>query len=120
MALKFCGLMRWETLNSVARNRMKHAFIDESLSKRNFNVILNIIIIINYGNTMPVARQRHTKARRDRARVFHQIKPKRMVKCTKCKSLILSHTVCPNCGFYKEKEVIDTMKKVDRKNKNKK
>ena len=64
---------------------------------------------------MPVARQRHTKARRDRARVFLKLKPKKLVECANCKKEIPSHITCPGCGFYKGKEVVDTMKKVSKK-----
>jgi len=66
---------------------------------------------------MPVSRQRHTHARRDRARVHHQLKVKKMVACTNCKAKILPHIACPKCGYYKGKEVIDTMKKANKKNK---
>ncbi len=42
------------------------------------------------------------------------------VKCPKCGKLCLPHTVCWNCGYYKENEVIDVMKKLTRKEKKKK
>jgi len=64
---------------------------------------------------MPVARQRHTKARRDRARVHHQLKAKNLVTCSNCKAEIKAHTTCPKCGYYKGNEVVDTMKKVNKK-----
>ncbi|HLD34397.1 MAG: 50S ribosomal protein L32 [Candidatus Moranbacteria bacterium RIFOXYA12_FULL_44_15] len=60
---------------------------------------------------MPVARQRHTKARRDRARVFLKLKAKSLIKCTNCGAEILAHKVCAKCGYYKGKKVVDTMKK---------
>jgi large subunit ribosomal protein L32 len=68
---------------------------------------------------MPVSRQRHTKARRDRARIYHQLKAKEMVACSNCGAKIIPHIVCPKCGFYKGKEVVDVMKKVGKKIKNK-
>jgi large subunit ribosomal protein L32 len=68
---------------------------------------------------MPVARKRHTKARRDRARVFYKLKPKNLVECPNCKTQIEAHIVCSNCGQYKGKEVIDTTKKLARKAKKK-
>ncbi len=64
---------------------------------------------------MSVAKQRHTKARRDRARVQFQLKPKELVVCPKCKAKILPHIACPKCGYYKGEEMIDTMKKVAKK-----
>ena len=59
---------------------------------------------------MPVARQRHTKARRDRARVQFAIKVKKTINCPNCKAEILPHIVCPKCGYYKGREIVDTMK----------
>jgi large subunit ribosomal protein L32 len=47
--------------------------------------------------------------------VHHQIKPKAMVVCQNCKAKILPHITCPKCGYYKGKEVIDTMKKANKK-----
>lgn len=64
---------------------------------------------------MPVARQRHTKARRDRARVHLKLKTKKLVKCANCGAMIKAHTACPKCGYYKGKEVVDTMKKANKK-----
>jgi len=66
---------------------------------------------------MPVARQRHTKARRDRARVFYKLKSQKLVECSNCKKEIVPHKTCPKCGYYKGKEVVDTMKKVNKKKK---
>jgi large subunit ribosomal protein L32 len=64
---------------------------------------------------MPVARKRHTKARRDRARVFYKLTPKSLITCPNCKAKIGAHVACPKCGYYKGKEVVDTMKKVNKK-----
>jgi large subunit ribosomal protein L32 len=66
---------------------------------------------------MPVARQRHTKARRDRARVFYKLKSKKLVECSNCHKDIVPHKACPKCGYYKGKEVVDTMKKINKKKK---
>jgi large subunit ribosomal protein L32 len=66
---------------------------------------------------MSVPKQRHTKQRRDRKRKRFAIKPKETQKCSKCGSLKLSHQVCPNCGYYKGREIINTLKKVEKKKK---
>ena len=66
---------------------------------------------------MSTQKQRHTKGRRDRARVHHQIKPKKLVECSNCKAEILPHIVCPKCGYYKGKEVVNTLKKLSKKTK---
>jgi len=64
---------------------------------------------------MSTQRQHHSKARRDRARVQFQIKPKQLAKCGHCGAMIEKHAVCPKCGHYKNKEVLDTMKKIKKK-----
>jgi large subunit ribosomal protein L32 len=68
---------------------------------------------------MPVARQKHTKARRDRARVHLEMKTVKTVACSNCSSQVLPHAVCPKCGYYKGKEVVNTMKKAEKKAKKK-
>ncbi len=36
-------------------------------------------------------------------------------KCGKCQKPVMAHTVCPACGYYRGKEVIDVMAKTNRK-----
>jgi LSU ribosomal protein L32P len=38
-----------------------------------------------------------------------------MTVCKKCGKPVMSHIVCPACGFYKGKEVIDVLSKLDRR-----
>ena len=64
---------------------------------------------------MSTQKQRHTKGRRDRARAELKLSPKNLVVCTKCGAQIKAHITCSKCGFYKGKEVVDTMKKIDKK-----
>jgi len=64
---------------------------------------------------MPVQKQRHTKARRDRARKMLAIKGKVLATCTNCKAKIESHKACPKCGYYKGREVVNTLKKLGKK-----
>ncbi len=64
---------------------------------------------------MSVPKQRHTKARRDRKRKRFAIRAKKMQKCAKCGKPVLAHIVCVNCGYYKGKEVVNTLKKSKKK-----
>lgn len=64
---------------------------------------------------MSVQKQRSTKQRRDRKRKRFAVKAKATQKCPKCGSPVLSHTVCKKCGYYKGREVINTLKKVEKK-----
>lgn len=64
---------------------------------------------------MSTQKQHHTKARRDRARVFLALKKNNLVKCSHCGREIKSHIACPKCGYFKGKEVINTAKKIKSK-----
>lgn len=64
---------------------------------------------------MSTQKQHHTKARRDRARVFLALKKVKLVKCSHCGREIVPHIACPQCGFFKGKEVINTAKKIKNK-----
>lgn len=66
---------------------------------------------------MSTQKQRHTKARRDRARVMHKIKPKKLTTCPKCATKMLPHKACAKCGYYKGKEVVNTLKKIGKEKK---
>jgi len=42
-----------------------------------------------------------------------------LVKCKKCGKLVLPHTVCQNCGYYKGVEIINVLEKLTKKEKKK-
>ena len=69
---------------------------------------------------MAVPKQRHTKSRRNRRRSHLAIKKKNLSVCPKCGEPILSHCYCANCGFYKDKEVVDVLAKLEKKEKKQK
>ena len=64
---------------------------------------------------MAVPRHKHTRSKVGKTRMHKNIKLLRLNVCPKCKKPILSHTACLNCGFYKGKEVIDTLAKLTKK-----
>ena len=66
---------------------------------------------------MAVPKKGKTKSKRNQRRSHIFIKLKNLVPCPKCGKLIPPHTVCPNCGYYKGKMVIDVMKKLNKKEK---
>ena len=35
--------------------------------------------------------------------------------CSKCGKAVLAHTICENCGFYKGKEAINVLGKLEKK-----
>jgi len=66
---------------------------------------------------MSVQRQRSTKGRRDKKRKRFAITHKKTQVCPKCGSSKLPHQICKNCGYYKGKEIINTLKKTEKKKK---
>ena len=64
---------------------------------------------------MAVPKQRHTKSRRDKRRANIHLELPKLAVCPKCGKPVLPHVVCFNCGFYKGQEVIDTLKKLTKK-----
>jgi large subunit ribosomal protein L32 len=68
---------------------------------------------------MGVPKQRHTKSRRNRRRMHLFIKAPFLAKCLKCGKPVLPHTACLNCGYYQGREIIDVLKKLDRKERKK-
>ncbi len=67
-----------------------------------------------------VPKRRHTASKRDLRRMHVRLKKPETAVCSKCNSPVLSHKVCPNCGFYKNREVINVFAKMDKKEKKQK
>lgn len=68
---------------------------------------------------MAVPKQRHTKSRRNKRRMHIFLKNSTLTFCPKCGKPVLPHTVCNNCGYYKNREVIDVLAKLDKKERKK-
>ncbi|PIE97768.1 MAG: 50S ribosomal protein L32 [Treponema sp.] len=57
---------------------------------------------------MAVPRAKTSKARTKRRRgVNMRLSAPNLIECQSCGNLITSHRVCPKCGFYKGKQVIN-------------
>ncbi len=69
---------------------------------------------------MAVPKKRHTKSRRNRRRSHLAVKKKNLSTCSKCGEPILSHHYCANCGFYKDKEVVNVTAKLEKREKKQK
>lgn len=55
---------------------------------------------------MAEPKKRHTSTRSGNRRSHLAKKTKSLSVCPKCKEIIPSHQVCPNCGFYKGKDIL--------------
>lgn len=62
-----------------------------------------------------VPKQRKTKSKRDQRRVHLRLKKQNLTRCSHCLRPILPHRVCPFCGYYKDKQVIDVMARLNKK-----
>ena len=56
---------------------------------------------------MPNPKRRHSKARRNRRRAHDFLLAPSLAQCPNCQELRLPHRACPNCGYYKDREVIE-------------
>ncbi len=64
---------------------------------------------------MALPKRQHSRQRGRKRRTHWKIKLGSLSVCSQCKKQIISHRVCPFCGYYKGKEVVDTMKKANKK-----
>ena len=58
----------------------------------------------------PLPKRKISKGRRDRRRAHDGLKARKLSTCTNCGSARLPHTVCPECGYYKGREVMEVVK----------
>jgi large subunit ribosomal protein L32 len=58
----------------------------------------------------PLPKRKLSKGRRDRRRAQDALVALNLVRCTNCEEMHRPHTVCPNCGHYNKREVIDVKK----------
>jgi large subunit ribosomal protein L32 len=62
-----------------------------------------------------VPKKRHTSGSRNQRRMHLFLKQPNLIVCAKCGKPVKSHIACPACGFYKGKEAIDVLSKLDRR-----
>ena len=55
---------------------------------------------------MAVPFHRTSKTRKNKRRTHFKLTVTGLITCSNCGKLIRSHTVCPSCGFYAKKQVI--------------
>lgn len=63
----------------------------------------------------PHPKRKHSKGRRDRRRAHDALHMTNVVACAHCGTLIPSHTVCLNCGFYKGRSIFEVKGKKSKK-----
>jgi large subunit ribosomal protein L32 len=62
---------------------------------------------------MAVPFRRVSKTRKRKRRTHYKISENGTTKCPNCGALIKPHRVCPECGFYKGKKVLEKEAEVE-------
>lgn len=60
---------------------------------------------------MALPKRRHSKSRRDKRRTHQKLESPLLFTCSQCKRKKLLHQICPYCGYYKGKQVIEIKEK---------
>ncbi len=56
---------------------------------------------------MAQPKRKHSKARRNSRRANYKLTAPSLVACPRCHQLMKPHHVCPTCGHYNGKEVVE-------------
>ena len=56
---------------------------------------------------MPVPKKRTSKSRQGQRRSHDKLSPPTMSECPNCSEMRSPHHVCPHCGYYKNKGVME-------------
>ncbi len=57
---------------------------------------------------MAVPKRKHSNSRTGKRRSHDALKPKQLHSCPKCGTVVVSHVVCPNCGHYGGRTIVET------------
>ncbi|MEO1497602.1 MAG: 50S ribosomal protein L32 [Planctomycetota bacterium] len=57
---------------------------------------------------MAVPKRKHSNSRTGKRRSHDQLKARSLQSCPRCGTAKPSHVVCPNCGFYMGRTIVET------------
>ncbi|RMG04786.1 MAG: 50S ribosomal protein L32 [Planctomycetota bacterium] len=56
---------------------------------------------------MAVPKRKQSNARTGSRRAHDHLKAKQLARCAECGTAVPTHVVCPNCGYYMGRNVVD-------------
>ena len=59
--------------------------------------------------------RKHSRSRRDTRRANWTLTSPSLSKCPQCGKRLIPHRVCPQCGFYRGKQVVEVKQKKEKK-----
>ncbi len=66
---------------------------------------------------MALPKRRHSKSRRNKRRTHQKLVNPVFFICPQCKRQKLSHQICPYCGYYRGRKIIEIKEKKKKKKK---
>lgn len=66
-------------------------------------------------DSMAVPKRKHSNARTGTRRAHDGLKPRQLLYCAQCSTAVPAHVVCPNCGHYMGRKVVETAEKKKKK-----
>ena len=57
---------------------------------------------------MAVPKRKHSNARTGSRRAHDALKPRQLAYCSKCSTAVPTHVVCPNCGHYMGRAMVES------------
>jgi large subunit ribosomal protein L32 len=64
---------------------------------------------------MPLPKRRHSRSRRDKRRANDKLDMVNLSVCPQCKMPKKPHKVCPHCGYYKGRLVVQVAEEEEKK-----
>lgn len=64
---------------------------------------------------MALPKRKHSQARRDKRRSHWTLSVTGLTRCPQCAQAIRPHHVCPHCGYYRGRQVIEVAKEEESK-----
>ena len=68
---------------------------------------------------MSVPKKKSPRSNKGHRRGHQQFEPVQPFVCPKCKHAKLSHQACPNCGYYRDRDVLNLDAKLSKKERKK-